>query len=103
MPLLACDVRGNPYMSLDMNLIKKEIGDINCQEGGNNTGKLWKLNQKILPRVNSPPTAMKNEKGDILTSKGAIEKEALRVIKSRLENRKIKTSLSNHKDDREKL
>ena len=39
----------------------------NSEDGGWNSGYLWKLRRKILPRPSDPPTAMENQNGIILT------------------------------------
>ena len=40
------------------NKIKEEISDIKHEEGGINSGKLWKLKKKLSPKCRDPPTAM---------------------------------------------
>ena len=39
-----------------------------CEDGGFNTRKLWKLKQKLSPRTHDAPSAMTNEKGELLTT-----------------------------------
>ena len=43
--------------------IKEELKGINYEEGGWNSGHLWKLRRKISPRPVDPPTAMENPEG----------------------------------------
>ena len=39
----------------------------NSEDGGFNTGHIWKLNKKLSPRVNDIPSAMNNSEGKLLT------------------------------------
>ena len=47
--------------------IKDKIKDIECEDGGFNSGKLWKLKKKLLPLNYDPPTARKDASGKLLT------------------------------------
>ena len=49
---------------------------MDCDEGGMNAGKLWKLKKKLSPRQQDPPTAMLDQKGNLVTSKEGIQKIA---------------------------
>ena len=49
--------------------IKEEIKNIDSEDGGFNSGRLWKLKKKLSPKYDDPPTAMKNLNGEILTDK----------------------------------
>ena len=35
--------------------IKEEIANIDCEEGGINSGHLWKLKKKLSPKCRDPP------------------------------------------------
>ena len=83
--------------------IKSEIDGLNCEEGGNNGSKLWKLTKKLNPRYEEPPVAMKDELGNMLTSKEDILKSTIKHYKKVLKNRDIKEGLEEHKNDREEL
>ena len=50
-------------------------GADNCEDGGFNAGKLWKLRKKLLPRNQDPPSAMYNDSGKLLTTNEDIVKE----------------------------
>jgi hypothetical protein len=65
--------------------IMEDIKDIDCEEGGVHSGRLWNLKRKLCPRSRDPPTAKLDSSGNLLTSSTAIQK--------RLENRKIKEDL----------
>ena len=83
--------------------IKEEIDNINCDEGGINSGHLWKLKKKISPKCRDPPTAMLDDDDNIVTGEKALEKLALKTYKKRLENRKINDSLKGLQNDKEEL
>ena len=61
------------------------------------------IEKKLFPRSRDPPTAMKDQSGNLITSEDQIEKLALETYKKRLENRKMKESLSQIKEDKEEL
>ena len=64
------------------NKIKDKTTEIDCQEGGLNSGNLWK---QIFPKSKDPPTAMVDpQTGNLLTSEEKIEGAALDVYKERL-------------------
>ena len=83
--------------------IKEEIDNIKCDEGGVNSGHLWKLKKKLSPRCRDPPTAMLDQKGNLITSAKAIEALAVETYKKRLENRKIKDDLKDLQKEKEEL
>ena len=83
--------------------IMDEISNIKCDEGGFNSGHLWKLKKKLSPRCRDPPTAMLDTKGNIITSATAIEALAVETYKKRLENRSMKDELKDMQNDKEEL
>ena len=83
--------------------IMDEINAINYDEGGFNSGHLWKLKKKISPKCRDPPTAMLDECGNVLTGEKAIEHLAVKTYKKRLENRKINDDLKELQNDKEEL
>ena len=85
------------------NKIKNEISKIDVDEGGVHSGSLWKLKKKISPRCRDPPTAMRDESGNLVTSQEAIEKLSLETYKQRLKNRAIKDNLKNFQIEKEEL
>ena len=58
-------------------MYKKIHEGMNSEDGGWNSGYLWKLRNKLHPRPVDPPTAMENVDGVLLTDSIEIEKEAL--------------------------
>ena len=53
--------------------IKDEIDGIKCEEGGFNSGKLWKLKKKFFPHSRDPPTAMLDDSGNLVTNPDLIK------------------------------
>ena len=84
-------------------LIKGEIENIDCEEGGLNSGNLWKLKKKQSPKCRDPPTAMLDQNGNLLTSEQAIETLAVETYRKRLENRQIKEELKHIQTEKEEL
>ena len=83
--------------------IKEELGRINCEEGGVNSGYLWKLKKKLSPKCRDPPTAMFDNHGNLVTDIKQIQNLALSTFTERLKNREIKTELADMKILKEKL
>ena len=64
-------------------LKKKKIQNTgDCEDGGFNSGKLWKLKKKLAPRNSKPPSAMEDSEGNVLTSDEDILNEAVKHNKS---------------------
>ena len=82
-------------------LICDEVSGIKCDEGGINSGKLWKLKKKLSPRCRDPPTAMLDMEGKLVTNAKDIEKLSLEVFKNRLENRNMEGKLLEMKKEKE--
>ena len=51
----------------------QEVKDINCEEGGTHSGKLWKLKKILCPKLRDPPTAMKDKHGNLVTAPDLIK------------------------------
>ena len=83
--------------------IKEEIKDMDSDEGGMNTGKLWNLKKKISPRQQEPPTAMVESTGNLVTSSEGIKNIATEHYGKILENRDIKDDLKDVQKDKEEL
>ena len=85
-------------------IILGEVKDSNdSEEGGFNTGSLWKIKKKLSPRPVEPPTAMKSKDGKLLTDKDDILNEAVKHYKEVFRNKPINKELIQHMKDREKL
>ena len=77
------------------NTIKNELKDIECEEGGFNIAKLWKLKKKLCPYKKDPPTAMLDPKGNPITSDKELEKHTIEHYKEVLKNRQMKPGWEN--------
>ena len=83
--------------------IKDEIDCINSEDGGFNSGKLWKLKKKLSPRSTDPPTAMKNRDGNLMTNDEEIKEEAKKHYKNVFQDKPMEESIKHIRDEREKL
>ena len=83
--------------------IREEIDNIKTDEGGFNSGHLWKLKKKLSPKCRDPPTAMVDREGNLVTSNEAIEAIAIETYKKRLENRAMKDELKQLQNDKENV
>ena len=83
--------------------VMEEIKDIECEEGGFNMGKLWKLKKKLCPFRKDPPVAMVDKDGNIITSKKNLEKHVLEHYEKVLANRPMKPELVQMQIDKEEL
>ena len=63
----------NKYAEGIYNDIKTEIEGIHYEEGGLNSGNLWKLKNKLNKKYPDPPTAMRDEQGNLITGKREIQ------------------------------
>ena len=59
-------------------ILKEVQGLEEAEDGGFNSGKLWKLKRKLSPKSNEPPTAMENMEGKLLTDDSEILEEAVK-------------------------
>ena len=92
------------YSDVMANKVLKEVKGLeNDEEGGFNSGKLWKLKKKLSPRVNDPPCAMRSSEGKLLTSDEDITKEAMEHYKKVFKHRNIEPGLEDPQENREKL
>ena len=83
--------------------VMEEIKDIECEEGGFNMGKLWKLKKKLCPNKKEPPVAMTDLDGNLITSEKNLEKHVLEHYEKVLSNRPMKPELIQMQKDKEEL
>lgn len=83
--------------------IKDEVKGLESEKGGLNAGKLWKLKKRLSPRGQDPPTAMSDEKGNLVTSAAGIKKLASDHYKKVLDNKPIKEDLKHIQAEKEEL
>ena len=73
--------------------VKGYISDTQNEEGNFSQLKLWKLKQKLCPKVPDPPMAKRDENGTLLTAPELLKDLYLRTYKNRLRNRDMKKEL----------
>ena len=83
--------------------IKSEIDCIDNEDGGFNSGKLWKLKKKLSPVNSDQPTAMKNSEGLLLTNDDEIKEEAKKHYKKVFEDKPMEDSINYLRQEREQL
>ena len=84
-------------------IIEEELKDFECDEGGFNMGKLWKLKKRLCPYKKTTPTAMMDTHGNLINSSENLEKHTVEHYRSVLSNRVMKDGLEQLKDDKEEL
>ena len=65
--------------------------------------KFWKIRKQLCPKSHDPPSAMIDERGNILTSQKSIEARALDVYTKRLKGNEMKAHLKGAEDITEQL
>ena len=83
--------------------IKEEINCIETEDGGFNSGKLWKLKKKLSPSNFDPPTAMKDSSGKLSITEEDILKEATKHYERVFEDKPMDESIKHMKSMREDL
>ena len=88
-------------------MFKKIMGEIkgmdNADDGGFNTGQLWKLRNKLAPKSQEPPTAMKDSTGKLLTKDKDILNEAVKHYTEVFKEKPMIPEHETYKTAREKL
>ena len=87
----------------NMRIIEDELKDFECDEGGFNMGKLWKLKKRLCPYRKTPPTAMSDPHGNLITCSKNLKTHTVEHYKSVLSNRPIKEGFEQLKSDKEEL
>ena len=85
------------------NIVKEEVKLVESDEGGFNSGHLWRLKSKLRKKINNAPTAMNDKNGNLVTTSEGLKKLAMDHFKEVLRNRPIKPELEKYKGEREKL
>ena len=85
------------------NQIKDETKNIKYDEGGLNSGNLWRLKNKLNKKLPEPPTAMRDSKGNLLTGKRDILEETVKYYEKVLKNRPMKEELTGYQKHREDI
>ena len=84
-------------------IINDETAGLDSETGGYNAGHLWKVKNKIIPKLIQVPTAMEGPNGNLLTDKEELKEATLNHYKHVLRNREIYEGLEKHKTDMENL
>ena len=87
----------------NFNKVKAEIDKLKPNGKGMNSKKLWQLKKRLCPNSRTPPTAMKDSKGNLITEDEAIKERALEVFEKRLEGNEMADSLKEFESDTNKL
>ena len=74
-------------------VVKEYVKSVETDEGHFSQLKLWKLKQKLCPKIGDPPMAKKDENGTLITSPELLKSLYLRTYQSRLINRQMKREL----------
>ena len=59
------------------NKVKLSSKEVDCAEGGNISAEIWKLKKELCPRNRDPPTAMMDEKENLVTNAETIKDMAV--------------------------
>jgi hypothetical protein len=86
---------GEKCAERNVKIIYEETKNINCEDGGINSNKLWQLKKKLCPKLPDPPTAMINKDGHLVTSNIEIKELALDTFEKRLERNERKPEFKN--------
>ena len=84
-------------------IVKEEVDLVKCEEGGFNSGHLWRLKKKLRPKSNNTPTAIGDTNGKLVTSSQGIKNVTMEHFQKVLENIPIKKGLETYQNEREVL
>ena len=83
--------------------IESQIGMSDTLDGSFNQIGVWKLKQKLFPRLKDPPTAKMDEFGNVISARSALKKLYLNTYSTRLEHRPMKEQYMQIKQLKEEL
>ena len=83
----------NNCASKNANTVRDYINEMKTDDGGFSQLKIWKLKQKLCPKLPDPPMAKKDENGILITAPGLLKSLYLRTYEERLRNRAMKSEL----------
>ena len=70
--------------------MKEQLACIDTLDGNFNQVGMWKVKKKLCPRPKEPPTAKKDQFGNLITATAALKDLYLQTYRNRLEHRPIK-------------
>ena len=79
-------------------IVSEQLGCLDTLDGNFNQIGMWKVKKKLCPRPRDPPTAKKDEFGNLVTAPTALKNLYLQTYKNRLEHRKINERYQNIRD-----
>ena len=85
------------------NKVKLASKEVDCAEGGNISAEIWKLKKELCPRNRDPPTAMMDEKENLVTNAETIKDMAVKAYEDRLRNRPMREGMENIRDEKEAI
>ena len=83
--------------------IQEACEGLSCEGGGINAGKLWKLTKQLKGMSQSSPTAMLDEKRNLVTTSKALGNLTVEMFSERLKSHTIKSNLKMHQLQKERL
>ena len=84
------DELSEKFAEKNLKIINNEVNGIHSDEGGVNSGKLWKLKAKMIPKARPPPSAKIDPHGNIVATGEAYKKLNVDTyIKHRLREREV--------------
>ena len=75
--------------SKNAKVVKEQVTSLDLFGGKLNHISMWKIKRKLFPRCQEPPTAKKDQFGNIITAPEALKTLYLNTYINRLEHRKI--------------
>ena len=75
--------------STNAKVVAEQVEHLDSLGGKFNQNGMWKIKRKLFPRGVDPPTAKKDEHGNIITEPGALKLLYLNTNKNRLKHRRI--------------
>ena len=70
-------------------IISEQVASLDTMDGSFSQIGMWKVKKKLFPRPKEPPTAKKDEHGNLITAPSALKNLYLMTYKNRLEHRKM--------------
>ena len=83
--------------------VSEQVASLDSMDGKFNQINMWKVKNKICPKTRDPPTAKKDNLGNLITAPFALKKLYLDTYRSRLTHRKIKERYQSIRDLKNEL
>ena len=91
------------YTNDNAAIIKEACEGLTCEGGGVNASKLWNLKRKLQGTLYEPPTAMHDEKRNIVTTSEALHTLTIIMYKKRLQPNTMRENMKLHETQQEQL